>query len=302
MPPNDDFPETPSEPHASLLLSQREANEQLLLAALRAHEDADEANSSRMVAESESDLLRMKAADLAATAEFRERLLGIIGHDLRNPLNSMVVAAQLLRKKDHFKEADVRLLDRVVDSGMRMGRMIDQLANFTRARLGGGFELNVAPCDVGEICLTVIAELRLSSDREIRLDTNGALEGEWDADRLAEVLSNLIGNATRHATPATTVRVRARAVDLGVIVDVHNQGPDIPAELLSTIFSAFARGQHDSRRNDGHLGLGLYVSREVALSHGGTLQVESAEGNTTFTLCLPRLSRVEHPSRAVSQS
>ncbi|MET0794370.1 MAG: HAMP domain-containing sensor histidine kinase [Polyangiaceae bacterium] len=281
-------PETPSQPHASVLLDQREANEQLLLAALRARDEAEEAQSSRIVAQSESHALRLETAELQATAGFRERLLGIIGHDLRNPLNTIVLAAQLLENKGHLEGQDLWLAQRIVQSGRRMERMIDQLANFTRARLGGGFEFELKVCDLGRVCGDVVEELRLSSGVEIVLTTAGALGGVWDPDRLAEVFSNLIGNATNHAAPGTAVRVDLRAADFAIVAEVRNEGLCIPPEAIDTIFSAFARGRVEAHAESGHLGLGLYISREIALAHGGTLEVESSNGSTTFCLRLPR--------------
>ena len=291
MPSNDQFPDTPSQPNASLLLDQRAANERLLLAALSAQEDAEQAHSGRLVAEDESDLLRVKTAELVAAAEFRERLLGIIGHDLRNPLNTMLVAAQLLAKRSQLPAEDAWLARRIVDSGQRMARMIEQLTSFTRARHDGGFELDLRPCDLGVICRSVVEELRLSSGTEILLTTTGALEGTWDADRLAEVLSNVIGNATGHATSGTPVTVVAHEQGSGVVIEIGNEGESIPPELLETIFSAFGRGQTNSRRESGHLGLGLYISSQILLSHGGTINVQSSAGSTTFSIDLPRLSR-----------
>jgi len=273
-----------------LLLDQREANEHLLLAALRAQEDAEDAHSGRIIAEDESDLLRSKAAELAATADLRERLLGIVGHDLRNPLNAMLMAAQLLEEARLPAQANW-LAAHIMASGLRMQRMIDQLANFTRARLGGGFRLQFVLCDLGPICKHIVDELRLTSGTPIELITNGSLEGRWDADRIAEVLSNLVGNATGHASPGTTVRVSARGDDAGVVVDVRNEGEAIPPENLQKIFSAFGRGHSDVVREGSHLGLRLYISREIALAHGGTLDVASSAANTTFSLRLPRLSR-----------
>jgi signal transduction histidine kinase len=292
MPSNDPFPEIPSQPHASVLRDQLEANERLVLAALRAQEEAEDARSGRILAEDESDGLRVTAAELVATAEFRERLLGIIGHDLRNPLNTIVVAAQLLAEGGGLQKRDVGLASRIVDSGRRMGRMIDQLANFTRARLGGGFELDLAQCDLAAICRNVVEESRLSSGAQISFDTVGDLVGRWDADRLAEVLSNLIGNAADHAASGTPVLVRAHDEGSWIVTQIQNEGVCIPPELVPTIFDAFRRARKDARRDSGHLGLGLYISREIALSHGGSLAVKSANGETTFSLRLPRLPKV----------
>ena len=290
MQSKDSFQETASNPHAGLMIEQREANEQLLLAALRAQEDAEDAHSGRIVAEDESDLLRVKTAELAAAGELRERLLGIIGHDLRNPLTAMVMAARLLEEALLPAQANW-LAARILASGLRMQRMIDQLANFTRARIGGGFRLDLTLCDLARICQTVVEELQLSSGAPIQLTTNGPLEGRWDADRIAEVLSNLVGNAAGHASPGSTVLVEARGNDSSVVVHVRNEGEAIPRENLEKIFSAFGRGHSDVVREDGHLGLGLYIGREIAQAHGGTLEVESSAEGTTFSLRLPRLSR-----------
>ena len=243
------------------------------------------------MAEGESDQLRVKAAELAAAAEFRERLLGIIGHDLRNPLQTIVVAAELLQAGGKLPEKDLWIVRRIADSGQRMGRMIDQLANFTRARLGGGFNLELTLCDMGVICRDVVEELRLSSGAEILFIATGRSEGRWDGDRISEVLSNLIGNATNHATPGTPVRVYARDEGSDVVVDVRNEGTDIAPERLESIFSAFGRPQSERQRENGHLGLGLYISREILVAHQGVLDVQSAAGKTTFSFRLPRLAR-----------
>jgi len=282
------FDETPSQPHASLLLDQCDANEHLVLAALRAQEEAEEAHSSRIVAEDESDHLRAKAAELVATGELRERLLGIIGHDLRNPLSAMVMAAQLLEQAN-LPPQPTWLAQRIVASGLRMERMIDQLADLTRSRLGGGFELELAPCNLAELCKDIVDELRLGSSVPIRLETSGALVGRWDADRVSAVLSNLIGNAIGHAAPGTPVQVAGREGEAGVVVEVRNQGLAIPAEQQEQIFSAFGRASSSAGRDSGHLGLGLYIGRQIALAHGGTLEVESSLAGTVFTLRLPRL-------------
>ncbi len=281
MQPDDHFPETPSQPHASVLRDQLEANEQLVLAALRAQEDAEAARSGRVSAEVESDALR-------AAAQFRERLLGIIGHDLRNPLNSIVVAAQLLAEGNNLPGRGAWLASRIIESGQRMGRMIDQLANFTRARSGGGFELELAPCDLAHICRNVMEELQLGSTRQIRVAVLGNVCGTWDRDRIAEVLSNLMSNALDHAATSTGVVVRLHEDNGWVVAEVENEGPNIAPELVDSIFNAFRRTRTDVQREAGHLGLGLYISREIALAHGGSLEVQSASGRTTFSLRIPR--------------
>jgi len=285
MQSKDYFPDTPSQPYASVLLEQREANERLLLAALRAQEDADEAQSGRILAEDESDLLRVKAAELVAVGELRERLLGIIGHDLRNPLNAMLMAARLLEEASLPAQA-TWLAQRILASGVHMERMIDQLADFTSFRRGGGFALDLAVCNLAKICKNVVEERRLSSGAPVELTTAGTIHGRWDANRLAQVVSNLVANAVGHAAPGTTVWVEADGNDSVAVVKVRNEGAAILDADRDKIFSAFARVHSEGGRDSG--GLGLYISREIAVAHGGSLEVESSAANTTFFLELPR--------------
>ena len=287
--PNSDPPQ-PSN-GGDVLRDQQAANEHLVLATLRAHEDADGVREALERAEHVAGLLKQSEGELRATAEFRERLMGIIGHDLRGPLGTILMASGLVISHGNLGEADARLVGRIVDSGQRMARMINQLVEFTRARLGGGFVLTPVDVDLGAVCWNIAEELRIGSSAEIQLAREGDLIGRWDADRLAEVLSNIIGNAVEHATPGTPIVIGARSEQRTVVVDVTNRGDEIPAELLPVIFTAFRRAvedRSDVRRTAGHLGLGLYIASELVGCHGGTLAVRSADGSTTFTIRLPR--------------
>ena len=282
--PSDLRSPTKSEPplsgDAAVLSQQRDANEHLVLAAMRAGDEAD-AQADR------AEELAHHAAELRSVAEFRERLIGIVGHDLRNPLNTMLMASGLLLAHGDLGDADARLVSRIVNSGERMARMITQLLDFTRARLGGGFPLTLARADLGAICSNIVDELRLSSSAAIRLTVAGDLGGTWDADRLSEVVSNLTSNAIDHAAAATPVVIDVHGDDGWVVAAITNHGACIPAADLPMIFEAF-RGTESTERGAGHLGLGLYISSEVVRSHGGTLAVRSSDGTTTFTMRLPR--------------
>jgi signal transduction histidine kinase len=278
-----------------LLRLQLEANEKLLLAAIRAHEAVDDALRAQLRAEAEATQSRAREEELKATAEFRERLIGIIGHDLRNPLSAIVMSSALLSQRGALAPDDARLAKRIAVSGDRMTRMIGQLVDFTRARLGGGFKLRLAAVDLGEICGEIVDELRLSSSAELRVKTEGQLVGTWDADRLARALSNIAGNAVDHAIPGTPIVLDARDDGNAVAVSVTNEGAPIAPEQLSQIFAAFRQagtgdGDGDGRGGrDGHLGLGLYIASEIVRVHGGTLSVRSEGGATTFTMRLPRV-------------
>jgi signal transduction histidine kinase len=245
----------------------REANERLVLEAVRANASED---------------------NLRETAEFRERLIGIISHDLRNPLNAILMAAGLLIAGDHLTDTEAQLAGRILDSGRRMKRIIAQLLEFTHARLGGGFELHHTRVDLAETCEHVATELRLGMEGTIDVEARGDVMGEWDANLLAEAISNVCSNAVDHATPGTRVAIDVHDGGGGmVVVAITNQGEPIPEDVLPVIFEPFRHGAHTVRET-GHLGLGLYIAREVVRSHGGTLDVESSDGVTTFTMRLPR--------------
>lgn len=262
-----------------LLQLQRAANEELVLSSLRAQEEADDA----------ADALRTvvrESTELRTTAEFRERLIGIIGHDFRSPLGAILMSAGLLVERGDLTEADARLVGRIASSGTRMGRMIEQLVDFTRTRLGSSLELSPVPSDMGDICGDIAEELSMTSPVEVVARATGDLRGTWDAVRVAEAISNIAGNGQHHGKRGETVYIDSYADDDVVVTDITNQGTDIPADVLPTIFEAFRRG--DAKPKAGHLGLGLYIASEVARAHGGTLAARSKDGTTSFMLRLPR--------------
>jgi signal transduction histidine kinase len=216
-------------------------------------------------------------------AEFREMFIGMLGHDLRNPAASIVMCASGLLRRDELSQQDAEKAAIIVRGGQRMQRMIDQLLDFTRVRLGGGFPIEAKPTDLRVVCRNVADEFEAS----IQLEVEGDLTGTWDEDRLAEVLSNLVGNAVEYALPGTAVVVKAYADGPEVVVEVVNQGDPIPADVLPFIFQPFRRA-HREPSVTGHLGLGLYIAHQISLSHGGTLDARSADGRTSFAMRLPR--------------
>jgi PAS domain S-box-containing protein len=238
--------------------------------------------------------LRALAAERAALAEktriqeFQERFLAILGHDLRNPLASIDTGAGILRRLTTEPNM-IRIIDRMRASSLRMSRMITQILDLARIRLARGLELTFEPGDLRDAIVRIVEELRTANpSRAIDL-RSPPLPGLWDRDRLEQVFSNLIGNALSHGDPARPVTVQAQVAGEEVRVDVHNHGDPIPEQVQPTLFNPFRRGERDSRTRDtSGLGLGLYISREVALAHGGTLSVHSsaAEG-TTFQVILP---------------
>ncbi len=285
----------PSNEHArasdvDLLRDQRDANEMLVLATLRATEEADTARGAQQSAELAVGKLESRGEELRIVADFRERLMGIVGHDLRNPINSIVMASGLLIARGNLGDADARLVNRIVTSGQRMARMVAHLLDFTQARLGGGFNLALEETDLAAVCVDIAEELRISSSADVSLDVSGDLVGRWDADRLAEVISNLVGNAIDHRAPGTPVTIRARGESGFVVIEVINQGAAIAPELLPVIFEAFRRARESvsTSAKVEHMGLGLYITAEIVRAHGGSIRAQSSDGVTTFTVRLPR--------------
>lgn len=242
--------------------------------------------------------LRALAAEEAALVErarlqeFQERFLAILGHDLRNPLAAIDMGIALLQRGPD-KPSAARLLGRMEASSGRMTRMIEQILDLTRSRLGGGLPIAARPMDLAAMLRDVVDEARVGRpERVVELRSPPAIRGAWDRDRLEQVFSNVIGNALTHGSTAMPVLVTAGVEGGTAYVEVSNDGPPIPEELQAKIFDPFRRGERDSRdRGTAGLGLGLYISRELVFAHGGEISVRSSstEG-TTFRVSLPRAS------------
>ncbi|WP_257457797.1 PAS domain-containing protein [Archangium lipolyticum] len=229
-------------------------------------------------------------AELRQAAEFRERFIGIVSHDLRNPLNAIMLSVNALMGSDCVTERHFKTVRRIATSAERMGRMIADLLDFTRGRLGGGIPISPRPANLRAICRQVQEELEVGNpQRELRLDTRGdSFQGEWDPDRLAQLLGNLGKNALDYSPDGMPVDYVLRDEGGSVCVEVHNGGPPIPADLLPRIFEPFRRATDDGHPTSG-LGLGLFIVQQIARAHGGRVEVRSTqEEGTTFGVWLPR--------------
>jgi signal transduction histidine kinase/CheY-like chemotaxis protein len=213
----------------------------------------------------------------------RDMFIGILAHDLRNPLNGMLIAAQLVlrRAQDESVGEPARA---IVRSGERMGRLIRQILDFARIRHGTGLQLDPAGGDLGRLVEQVAGELVPDHERFV-VDVRGDTTGTWDLDRISQVVSNLLANALEHGTPGTPVVVDVDGTGSdAVTITVRNAGTPIPAELRDRIFEPF-RGR---RRREG-LGLGLFICREFVTAHGGTIELEARDDEGTgFRIALPR--------------
>jgi signal transduction histidine kinase len=223
----------------------------------------------------------------------RQLFLAILGHDLRNPLNSIMMSADLLAHTCRGDADGADAAARISSSAAAMARMISDLLDFTGAALGAEMPLTVAPTDVGGVCGEVVDEMRAAyPKRTLRFEPRGELSGEWDAARLRQLVSNLLGNAIQHGASDGPVDLSVAGEGEEVVIAVHNGGAPIPPDALATIFDPLVRGstpELQRQRRPGSIGLGLYIARAVATAHGGTIDVTSSAGaGTTLTVRLPR--------------
>ena len=247
--------------------------------------------------------LQRHKIELANNLRLNEMFVGILGHDLRNPLSSIHTGAQLLARR-LTSEADLRAVRRMVASSARMRDMIDQMLDLTRARLGGGIGFIRARTrvDVAELVGRIVDEIQdASPDRPIAVTATGDCHTAADATRLLQLFSNLVSNAVHHGTPGTPVSVSVEGTSDGIVTVVRNEGCIRPS-ILPRIFDAF-RGERSTSSSRGlGLGLGLFISRQIVLAHGGSIDVESQPpAGTAFTVKLPKVVAAERRRPAVTR-
>ncbi len=223
--------------------------------------------------------------DAQQTAELREQFIALLGHDLRNPLSSIMSGAQLLLRRS--KEASVTgIAEHMLTATRRASRLVDDVLDFARGRLGKGIPLQIRQCDTLHLTLThIVSELQSAHpQRAIKAGIAPLGEVRCDADRLAQLLSNLLANALVHGSTSCQVYVSARIQDGRLLLSVNNQGEPIPPARLTQLFQPYWR---EASNVQSGLGLGLYIANEIAVSHGGSMQVTStAEAGTTFTFSM----------------
>ena len=222
---------------------------------------------------------------------FRETFLGVLGHDLRNPLNTILTTTRVLTMRSDVPPEVRKRLERVSASGVRMQRMIEQLLDMTRARLAGGIPVTLSDEELplAPVVAKIMEEARAACPHAvIELESHGDSRARIDSDRFEQVVSNLIGNALTHGDQSRPIRVTLASLPNGARFSVHNDGKPIEPAFLPLIFNPFARAEKPQARSAG-LGLGLYVCERIIAGHHGTLTVTSShDGGTLFEVLLPR--------------
>ena len=298
-----DAPETAAEAHATLRarsgfdINQLVAEYRALRASvLRLWADACAPN-----APDPEDIIRFNEAIDQAVAESvrsysaeaelaRNLLLGMITHDMRNPLQTIQLTARYLASINAGEQVS-NAASRVIRSGTRIQALLDDLVDFDRTKLGLAIPIVRLSGDLAPLLKDEVEQLRvLHPDHVLELEVVGDTRGKWDGPRLQRVLGNLIVNAIKYGDPDAPVRVVVAGEENEVHFEVRNAGPAIEQSTLDHIFDPLRRGQEHGNEpsSDGSLGLGLYIAREIATAHGGEITVRSDNEETVFSVRLPR--------------
>jgi PAS domain S-box-containing protein len=225
-------------------------------------------------------------------AEVRDKLMGIVGHDLRNPLQAIATSSALLLRAEPLTASQQKKVTRILTSVQRMDHLIRDLLDFARVQESGTMPIQRQRASLEEACRGVVDELLAAHPgRTIHFEVRGDVTGEWDLNRVTQLVGNLASNALKHGAEGLPIQVRAVGEDSRVVIEVVNQGPPIPPELLPRIFEPFTRASTGSDALKG-VGLGLFIVHEIVIAHGGHISVNSsAEAGTVFRVELPRAAQ-----------
>jgi two-component system sensor histidine kinase/response regulator len=232
-------------------------------------------------------LLSVELHDRTETLRLNEMFSALLAHDLRSPLSAILASARLLERRSEDKGA-LEAAARIITSGNRMARMIEDMLDLARARLGGGIVVKREPTDFKALVEKVLREHQSAApERVIEAGYRGDLAGDWDSERIAQAASNLIGNAVKHGSAGTPIRVSLDGTLPGEVTLTVQNGGTIPDDILPHLFDPFRGSQGQSRRGDG-LGLGLYIVSQIVRAHDGVVDVKTGKDGTSFCVRLPR--------------
>jgi two-component system, sensor histidine kinase and response regulator len=234
-------------------------------------------------------MLARELSDRTETLRLNEMFSALLAHDLRSPLSAILASAHLIKRRSEDADAQ-EIAARIVTSGNRMARMIEDMLDLARARLGGGIIVKREPADFKALVERVLREHQAAApNRLIESCYEGDLTGQWDPERIAQVASNLIGNALKHGDPDAPVSVRLEGKRADCVTFVVKNRGTIPPDILAHLFDPFRGGpQPQSGRGQG-LGLGLYIVSQIVQAHDGEVEVKTGEvDETSFHVRLPR--------------
>lgn len=223
--------------------------------------------------------------DEQETSALREQFIAVLGHDLRNPLAGIEAGIGLL-KKERLSERGALIISLIEGSLVRMAGLIDNVMDFARGRLGGGIVLDRSRSNIAETLQQVVAELQASHPESVLiLDIQTEEAVHADHGRLAQMFSNLIGNAITHGDPDEAIRLALRVEEGALVFESANLGDPIGPDAMERLFQPFSRGEVRSSLQG--LGLGLYISSQIAAAHDGKLTATSVDRESVFTFQMP---------------
>ena len=245
-------------------------------------------------------LLRQKVQELSEALRLNEMFTAVMGHDLRNPLSAIASSAKLVLRAPDDGAIVTRAAQRIEATAHRMSALIEDVLDFSRARVGGGIPVRRAPGDLEAIVRRVVQEHEAASPEvRVELVVRGNLRGDWDGDRLAQVVSNLLGNAIAHGARGADAGQGQGQADIRISLELDGEGDRmvrmtvrnagvIPDEVARTLFDPFQSGRSNSRRGEG-LGLGLFIVQQIVRAHAGHVEVRtSVADGTAFLVEMPR--------------
>jgi len=262
----------------------------LLAVAMQTSSSQPEDDEWLLSALADQAAVALEKTRLDQTAEFRERLIGIVSHDLRNPVSVIKMTATLLRRWERLDPRTVDdLIARVHNSADQVTAMIHELLDFTQARLGGSIPITRKPGDLRAVVRQVVEEFEIAHPgRTFELQHEGDSQGSWDAGRMAQVVGNLLSNAVSYSPAGSVVKVSTRVEGGMVALVIQNDGPPIRPDLLPNLFEPMQRACLEPDNANRSVGLGLYIVKHVVQAHGGTVAVRSEHGlGTELTVMLP---------------
>jgi two-component system, sensor histidine kinase and response regulator len=232
--------------------------------------------------------LAQELQDRTETLRLNEMFSALLAHDLRNPLSAILASAQLLQRHTEGRQAQESAA-RILSSGKHMSRLIEDMLDLARARLAGGIVVKRERADIKALVERVVREHQAAAPgRAIETRYNGDFSGHWDTERIAQVASNLIGNALKHGHAQAPVQVLLDGTRADEVVLTVSNGGTIPAELVDHLFDPFRGGQRPTGRSGG-LGLGLYIVFQIVKAHCGTVDVTTGcDDQTIFRVAVPR--------------
>jgi signal transduction histidine kinase len=219
----------------------------------------------------------------------RNLLLGMLGHDMRSPLNTIVTTASYIAALDAGEKVS-SAASRLIKSGESLQALLDDLVDFNRTKLGLSLNMEASEVDMADVIANEVEQLRgAHPSRQIEMTVSGDTRGRWDGARVQQIVRNLVSNAVKYGSSDTPVSLLLRGEKTGVRLEVTNSGPAIDQRVLARIFDPLERAspKGDSRDIKDGLGLGLYIAREIAAAHGGTIDVHCDGGETTFAVRFP---------------